>query len=222
MNESLKHLLRFYTGADYLIINALLWGNKSDLEQGIKAVHWNNTGVISEAKEMTPEVRFGVSKEEGQRLLDAYICRTPDLLTKATMAEIINTAISDIYSICNHMQPATEEILLYRNVEEKYAIKNPVAGSLVDLKGITSTSTTGQEIDYGNGHKITCCKYVIKVPIGIPMLVVENDYRNENEVILPPMQYRVVDVCEDEVCKRLNLDAIKTLDIDALLQEAKI
>ena len=66
MKDSTQESIRFYIGADFLIVNNILWGNKVNLNRGIKAVFANNKGIIREAMEMTPEVRWGVSKEEGQ------------------------------------------------------------------------------------------------------------------------------------------------------------
>jgi hypothetical protein len=142
MNEKIKESIRFYIGANYLIVNNLLWRNKTNLEKGIEAVHWNNTGVIREAIEMTHEVRWGVSKEQGQKLLKAYKCRMPDKITEVTKTEIIETAINDIHNICNSMKPANNEIILYRNVVEEYAVKDITIGKIVELRGITSTTTT--------------------------------------------------------------------------------
>ena len=210
MNESVK----FFTGTDFLIINALLWGNEMGVERGIEAVYRNNTGVIREAEEMTPEVRWGVSKEEGQKLFESYKRRTPNEINEATKLEFIKTAINDIRNICKAMQSATEEMVLYRNVAEEYAIKNLSIGEEIELKGITSTSTTGQKIDYGKNEFVeTFQKYEIKIFVGIPILIVENDYRQENEVILPPMKYRVSDV-QDGLVK---LEAIAPLDIEFFL-----
>ena len=54
MDESTKESVIFYTGADFLIINALLWRNKEVLDKCIEIVHKNNHGVIQEALKMTP------------------------------------------------------------------------------------------------------------------------------------------------------------------------
>jgi len=219
----MKESIRFFTGADFLVINAFLWGNKIDLERGIEAVHGNNVGIIREAVEMTPEVRWGVSKEEGQKLLDSYRRRTPDEINELTKSAFIETAISDIYNICNAMQPAENEIILHRNVVEEYAIQNPTIGKEVDFKGITSTSTTGQKIDYGkNDFLIAFQKYEIKVSVGTPILVVENDYRQENEVILPPMQYRISNVRDSKECKIVELETIRPLDVDSLIKATRV
>jgi hypothetical protein len=221
-SELMKESIRFYIGADYLIVNNLLWGNSINLEKGIEAVHRNNMGIIREATEMTPAVRWGVSAADGQKLLDAYKRRTPDEITDATKAEIIKTAITDIHNICGSMRPADDELLLYRNVAEAYAIKDPAVGGTVDIKGITSATTTGQKIDYGKGDfQITFHKYEIRVPKGMPILALENDYRNENEVILPPMRYRITGIRAGEDGKVIELEAIKPLDVGLLIKDAE-
>jgi len=210
ISEAAQESVYFFTGADFLLVNALLWRNDANVGRGIEAVYRNNTGIIQEAMEMTPAVRWGVSKEEGQKRLEAYQRRTPDEINEAAKAEMIETAINDIHNICNAMQPADTEMLLYRNVVEDFAIQSPTIGSEVDLIGITSTSTTGQQIDYGkNDFKITFYQYEIRVAAGMPVLVLENDYRQENEVILPPMRYRITGVRD----KIIALEAIKPLDV---------
>jgi hypothetical protein len=52
-------------------------------------------------------------------------------------------------------------------------------------------------------------------------LVLENDYQNENEVILPPMQYIISGVRDDEEGKIIRLETIKPLDVDLLIKDAK-
>ncbi|MCL2557842.1 MAG: hypothetical protein FWE09_05130 [Treponema sp.] len=221
MNESTRESIRFFTGADYLVVNNLLWANKINLRRGIEAAHRNNAGVIREAMEMTPEVRWGVPKEEGEKLLEAYRRRTPDEITEASEAKIIETAINDIRTICDSMRPADSEMTLYRNVEEEHAIKELTVGKEVDLLGLTSTSSTGQKIDYGNGSfKTAFCIYEIKISVGLPVLIVENDYREENEVILPPMRYRISGTRDNG--KIAALEAIKPLDISLIIKNAKM
>ena len=221
MNEVLKETLWFYTGADYHIVNSILWGNKNDFDEGVKIVYDNNIDVIKDAEEMTPEVRFGMSKEAGQRLLDAYQSRTPQEINNVTKAEMAEVAVNDIHIICDAMRPAERELILFRNVDVKYTIENPTVGETVILKGLTSTSTTGQEIDYGDGFRTEYVQYIINVPTGIPVFAVENDYREENEVILPPMKYKITDVRYENGQRIIELEALKTLDIDTLIESGK-
>jgi len=230
MSEAMKESVGFYSAQDAFLINSILWGNKTNLDKAIESTHLNNTGMIREAMEQTPEVRFSwLSKEEAQRFLETYKRRTPDKITEAAKAEMIELAINDIQNICNaiKMHPADSDILLYRNiVAEDSAIKDIVTGKIVDFKGITSTSTTGQKISYGNKkfHE-TLHQYYIKVPAGMPVLVFGkgNDFRDdENEAILPPMQYKITDVRDGEECKIVELEPIKPLDVDLLIKEAKL
>ena len=85
-------------------------------------------------------MRFGVSAEEAHKIFEAYKRRTPETINEDTKKQIIATAIEDIHNICNSMQPANKDMLLFRNVNENFAIKNPKIGETVDLLGITSTS----------------------------------------------------------------------------------
>lgn len=60
-NTPLSTALWFYSGADYLIVNALLWRNTKALEACLKIVWDNNRAVIREARQSTPEKRFSGS-----------------------------------------------------------------------------------------------------------------------------------------------------------------
>ena len=221
MNKALKEAIWFYTGADYLIVNSLLWCNKSGLERGIDAVYLNNIDMIKDAVEMTPEVRFGMSKEEGEWLLDAYKRRTPKEINDLTKVEMIETAVNDIHIICDSMYPADTEITLFRNVDVKNVIYQPTVGQTVTLRGVTSTNTTGQEVEYGDGVRTEYVRYIINVSLGTPILELENDYREENEVILPPMQYKITAVRDEGNLRVIELETIKTVDVDTLISSAK-
>lgn len=217
----LEEALFFYTGADYLVINAFLWQNRSALDPCIDIVQQNNRGMIQEAVAATPSKRFGVSEEDGEKILAAYRRRTFDPLNEQARRQIVRIAIDDIQTICRAMQPAAPETILYRNVDEHFFLKTPQIGQLVTLHGLTSTSTTGQEIDYGkNDLRKATFQYRILLPKGLPMLAIENDSREENEVLLPPMQYRLTDVSVSDTQHTIILEAVQPLDIDHLIESS--
>lgn len=89
MGRSVKESIMFYIGADYLIVNSLLWGNKTNLDRAIEAVRRNNAGVGREAVETTPEVRWGVTEEEGEKLLEAVEPLDVDLIVENAKSKLL-------------------------------------------------------------------------------------------------------------------------------------
>lgn len=219
MHDQLKESVWFYTGADYLIVNAFLWKNKEALDPCIGIVWQNNLGVIHEAEEEGPEKRFSSSGLDGTSLLESYRRRTPDELTDAAKTDILNQAISDIRLICGSMQPTKEPVQLFRNMESAFCLKNVREGGQIDLLGLTSTSTTGQQIDYGqNDFRPPAQILRIDVPAGLPALFIEND---EHEVLLPPMRYRIRGERVKNGVPTVTLEALHALDLEQLIRSSK-
>lgn len=219
-NASLSTALWFYSGADYLIVNALLWRNLQALEACLQIVWDNNRAVIREARESTPEKRFSRCGLEAAALYESYLSRTPEALTPETMQQMINQAILDIRCICSAMQSAEEDLQLIRNVDVRFAIGRAAIGETVELLGLTSTSTTGQLIDYGKNEQRKPDQVLrIRVPAGLPALRLEDD--RESEVLLPPMAYRILDRRTDNGADTLWLEAAKPLDLERLICAAK-
>lgn len=220
MNNELKTSLWFYTGADYLVINAFLWKNKSALDKCLEIVWNNNRGIICEAEEQTAERRFCSSGIDALELFESYRSRTPETLSSTAKDSMIEQAIADIYRICQAMQPAPCEMKLIRNVNQSSVLKNFQIGGTINLLGLTSTSTTGQLIDYGKENYRKPDQILkIHVAAGLPVLHIEND--QENEVILPPMTYHVVDKNEENGVEVIAMEAIVPLDLDNVIHEAQ-
>ncbi len=218
MDDRLKESLWFYTGADYLIINAFLWINKEAMDPCIGIVWQNNRDVIREAKEEGPENRFAFSGLDGAALFESYRRRTPAELTNEAKRDILHQAITDIRLICDSMHPIREPVRLFRNMEAAFCLKNIREGEQVDLLGLTSTSTTGQQINYGqNNFRKPAQILQIDVPSGLPALFLEND---EHEVLLPPMRYRVKGEHIEDGVLTVSLDACQPLELERLIQSA--
>lgn len=219
MDAKLKQTIWFYTGADYLVINAFLWKNTAALNDVIQIVWNNNRAVIGEAQEQTPQKRFESSGLDGVQLYESYLARTPEALTPETQKQILEQAARDARCICRGMKPAPKEILLIRNIGKRCVLQNTEAGQTIRLLGLTSTSTTGQLIDYG---KDACEKPEqiarILIPEGFPMLTVEDE--RENEVILPPAVYRMTEKRKEQETEVLCLQALTPLDVEQLIEEA--
>ena len=220
MCDRLKMALWFYTGADYLIINSFLWQNRYALDECIQIVWNNNRNVIREAEEQTPKSRFGFSGIDEMRLYESYRARTPETLSDKAKGQMLDQAMDDIRCICHAMHLAHQEMKLIRNVDRRYAIKDFDVGGKIELKGLTSTSTTGQLIDYGKEDYRKPGQILrIHVAAGLPFLSITEN--NENEVILPPMVYRVLDRYEENETEVVDLQAMCPLDLERLIGEAK-
>ena len=219
MDDALKTALWFSTGADYLIINSFLWRDKQALEECLEIVWNNNCAVIREAEEQTPEKRFSSSGLDVIQLYESYRVRTSEVFSDAEKKRMIGQVIQDIRCLCSGMKPAHKEMQLTRNLNERCAIKSFNIGDTVELLGLTSTSTTGQLIDYSQGNYRKPSQVLhIRVAAGLPVLPLDN---SENEVILPPAAYRVVDRHNENGTDVVILDALYPLDLDCLIREAE-
>ena len=219
-NTPLSTALWFYSGADYLIVNALLWRNTQALEACLKIVWDNNRAVIREARQSTPEKRFSGCGLDAAALYESYLSRTPEAFTEEAKHRMIDQAILDIRCICSAMQSAEEDLQLIRNVDARFAIGRAAVGETVELLGLTSTSTTGQLIDYGKNEQQKPDQILrIRVPAGLPALRLEDD--REREVLLPPMAYRVLDRRTENGADTLWLEAVKPLNLEQLICAAK-
>lgn len=218
MTDRLKECVWFYTGADYLVINAFLWRNREALDPCIGIVWQNNLDVIREAEAEGTENRFASSGLDGAALLQSYRRRTPDALTDEANAQILEQMISDIRLLCASMQPTKEPVRLFRNMEQAFVLQNTRKGEQIDFWGLTSTSKTGQQIDYGHDdYRKPAHVLEIDVSKGLPALFLEND---EHEVLLPPMRYRVKGESVKDGVSTVLLEALHMLDLERLIRSS--
>lgn len=189
------------------------------LEACLQIVWDNNCAVIREARQGTPEKRFPHCGLDTAAFYESYLSRTPKVLTEKAKHRMIDQAILDIRCICSAMHAAQEDLQLIRNVDARFAI-DCAMGETVDLLGLTSTSTTGQLIDYGKNEQKKPDQILrIRVPAGLPALRLEDD--RECEVLLPPMAYRVLDRRTENSADALRLEAVKPLALELLICAAK-
>lgn len=218
MNDPLPECIWFYTGADYLIINAFLWKNKEALGPCLDVVWQNNRCVIREAEAEGPEKRFAEAPLDGVSLYRAYIKRTPEALDFDSKRAMLMQAIADIRLLCGSMKPLEDPILLYRNLGKGACLRNVGEGDPVDLPGITSTSTTGQQIDYGNNDMRKPAQILkLEIPAGMPALFIEGA---EHEVLLPPMRYTAAGVGVENDVPTVALRALSPLDLEEVIRSA--
>lgn len=219
MTDPLKEALWFYTAADYLVVNSFLWRNAEALEPCLEIVYNNNAGVINEAREQTAEKRFAFSGLDCAELYSAYLRRTPKELSFEGKRGMLGQAIADVRLICAAARPVGEDMLLYRNLGKGTALRGVTPGGRVDLRGITSTSTTGQPIDYGKGNYRAPEQILrLRIPGGFPVLNLEN---GENEVLLPPASYLAVSEQTLQGVAVIELAAESISDVEELIASAK-
>ena len=215
MLDPVRESLWFYSAADYLVINAFLWRNDEALGPCLEIVRQNNLAVMAEAEEETPGKRFPFPPEEAEQLFRSYVRRTPRDDSAASKRMMLAQAADDIRLLCRAAKPSEEDMLLYRNVDARFAVKDAAPGGELELYGLTSTSTTGQLIDYGRGDLRRPGQIMrIALPAGLPALIAGGE---ENEVVLPPMRFLVTGVSESGGVPLLELRALETLDVGKLI-----
>ena len=200
MTEMQKETLRFYTTNDYLLINGLLWGeSEKTINAYIDIINQDGLAVMKEATEMGYDVRWGCSKEEGEKRYKIYQKRFPIIDSEDIRHQIIERAKADIANMMSCLEPLTSELMLYRNIKTNF-VSNLEEGRVVKYLGFSSCSLnphTAEDAMYGSGG---CTLTQITVPAGTPAIRLDlmPDVQNEpDEVILAPMTFLVTKVDRD-------------------------
>lgn len=128
---------------------------------------------------------------------------------KGTSNFPLENIISDIFNIVQDMSPLENPTTLYRGTFEHYfpELDNVLIGQMLSLKGITSTSTNLDVAEYfanifdytdWNGSLL----FKIIAPQGLPCIKVNTSLFSEDEVILHPAEYEIVDIehCGSSKC----------------------
>lgn len=211
MNNKQKEAIDFYLRNDYLLINALLWNDLNDLDKKIKIIVDCNNAKIKEAIEVSPEKYWGCSKEESQKILNIFKSRSYKNIGKKEKQEIIARAKEDIKYIFESMSPLTKNLILYRNVDKKFA-NNLQENSIQNMLGFSSCSTEmhiPHDKMYGSEDSVI---YKIYVPKGFMALRLDQmpNLRNEpDEVILPPMKCKIEKIEEKNGKKFIKIIALE-------------
>ena len=213
MTESQKETIKFYTTNDYLLINGLLWKESSEtIDAFIKLINDDGRGVIQEALELTPEIRWNCSKEEGEVLLKMYQRRFPLIENEYIKKEIIERAKQDIKNMMDILQPLNKDMVLYRNINKKYSIKME-EGKIINYLGFSSCSLVphiSKDAMYGVTNSTLL---EIIVPKGTPVIRLDQmaDIQNEeDEVIISPIKFLVTKV--DNKNNKIYLTCINEVD----------
>lgn len=194
MTEAQKETLRFYTTNDFLLINGLLWGeSEKKINAYIDIINQDGLGVMKEAAEMGYDVRWGCSKEEGEKLYRIYQKRFPVIDSEEIRRRIVERAKADIQNMMACLEPLTSEFVLYRNIKTNF-VSGLEEGSTVKYLGFSSCSLnphTAEDAEYGSSG---CTLAEIIAPVGTPAIRLDlmPDVRNEpDEIILAPMEFFV-------------------------------
>lgn len=202
INPTLEETIFFYTRNDYLIINSLFNGNMDDLWKFAEIVNNDSKGVLEEHNKG--------ERNLDEKSLEKYTNRIYEQLDEKTKKKIIETAKKDITNILDTMQPAKNEILVYRNVREKDVLTNINISDIVEFKIISSTSVN----PFQQNSPSYSYEYEITIPQG--GLILELDQfdkliRNEDgEILLPPMKCKVKNI-KDNIIKLEYLEKIPVL-----------
>ena len=197
MTEAQKETLNFYTTNDYLLINGLLWGeSEKKINAYIDIINQDGQAVMKEATEMGYDVRWGCSKEEGEKRYQIYQKRFPIIDSEDIRAQIIERAKADIANMMSCLEPLTSELKLYRNIKTNF-VNDLDEGSIVKYLGFSSCSLnshTAKDAMYGSGG-CTLCEII--APVGTPAIRLDlmPDVQNEpDEVVLAPVDFLVTKV----------------------------
>ncbi|MDO4741006.1 MAG: hypothetical protein Q4A66_10095 [Eubacteriales bacterium] len=197
MTDAQKETLRFYTTNDYLLINGLLWGeDENTIDEFIRIINEDGRGVMAEALEQGFDVRWNCSKEEGERLYKIYQRRFPLIENQSIKNQIIERARADISNMLLCMEPLASEMILYRNIKNRFAEKIEQETSFIH-PGFSSCSVDphiAKNAAYGSGD---CTLAQIIAPAGTPAIRLDlmPDVQNEpDEIILAPTEFFVTKV----------------------------
>lgn len=220
----LEETISFYTRNDFAIINHLLAGNYDGLWKYALIAYNDNRGVLDEYAQ-------GLRTVDSEYDIKWINCLKKRLLTDlddTAKETIIANAKQDIANILDAMRPAKQIMHLYRTawIDKDCTAKDAFAysreysslpfaeGSLLEIKTISSCSLTPyrEADDVGSDFY----RYEICVPCGIPVLELDQfvTHNEDGEVLLPPMQYRVINVRDADIkgCRKIiEMECLKPL-----------
>lgn len=202
MTEQQKETIRFYTTNDYLLINGLLWGeDEATINQFIDLINKDGRGVMKEAEEQGFDKRWECDEEEGKRIYETYKKRFPVIDSPKVRDAIIQRAKDDVKNLLACLEPLDGDMILYRNVHNKYAA-NLKVGDVFYHKGFSSCSLNPhitENATYGSNNSAL---FKIKVAKGTPAINIakyEGIGNEADEIILPPINYEIEKIEEGAV-----------------------
>jgi len=205
---SLEETIFYYTKNSYLIVNNFLLGNIDKVWEVAELANSDYRGVLL-------EYRNGV-REPDKKDIEMRKRRVYQKLDDKTKAKILDTAKKDIVNIFNAMKPTGKQMTLYRNVRMDDAAAVYERGKTIEIKIISSSSTTPYETSYSSKQN-EFVRYEITIPKEMPVLTLDQfdeDIRNEGgEVLLPPMKCTIKNIRNGDsknCIKIIELDCVQT------------
>lgn len=197
MTEQQKETLQFYTTNDYLLINGLLWEeSKESIDAIIDIINQDGLAVMKEAAEMGFDVRWNCSKEDGEKRYKVYEKRFPVIDGEEVKSQILERARDDISNMMACLNPLTSELVLYRNIKNKF-IDQINEGATLAYLGFSSCSLNPHIAENAMYGSSGCTLFEILAPAGTPAIRLDllPDVQNEpDEVILAPMEFVVTKI----------------------------
>ncbi|MGN0919748.1 MAG: ADP-ribosyltransferase [Alphaproteobacteria bacterium] len=227
-----KEALNFYARSHYLIINNLMCQKFDELLlKWLPIVNDNDKGMIKEALEQGKAKRFCTDEKWGEKIFNAYVKRTTDTLTTNDIEKHLRQAVRDILLINNAMKPLETDLTVFRKVHLKDHFRSCSIGDKKDIPCFISTTLNPDK--YETSADVVL--YKITLPKGMPVIRIDlldktlgNEYfgtypQNEEEVLLPPMRFQVLDHISqsvDNIKGKVNLKAVQPLDALTILKNA--
>ncbi len=147
---------------------------------------------------------------------------------KGTSNFPLENIISDIFNIVQDMSPLENPTTLYRGTFDHFypELDKALIGQTISLKGITSTSTNLDVAEYfanifDNTDYNGSLLFKINAPKGMPCIKVNTELFSEDEFILHPAEYKIVDIeqCGSSKCyfQIVTLEPCQLLDIKQIV-----
>ena len=201
----------FYTGNDYLIVNNLLLNNLTNIETLMEVVNKDYKGMIEEMK-ANPAARLGLKdKELAQDIFNRYKKRFQE---KIDVEKTLNRAREDIKNLHKLFSPATQPMILHRNIKNKH-IDDFENKTQYEYKAFSSCLKKPTDIIYSYGPKDKYIELIIEVPQNFPIIEIDNlpkfIQNEEGEIILPPFLANITKIekvynnkCDAKIYLQLN------------------
>lgn len=196
----IEKTVSFYTRNDFAILNNLLLGRWEDLWKSAFAAYQDNRGIMEEYESGVRAIK----SEYDRKWLNCLKERLFDELDGEAKRRVIETARADIANLLNAMEPAREDLLLFRTAwidtgfdaagayaySAQYKAVPFTVGSVFNIETISSCSLTPYREEENVGSDFY--RYEIHVPAGNSILRLDPfvTHNEEGEVLLPPMRCR--------------------------------